>query len=81
MIKKKKSYKTFGVRRVYSAGGKKKLFNTEAFRMERMSTLTLETRNDLHLTSTGVAHSIRQQPPENSIKVGIVGNRSVLKKI
>ena len=37
--------------------------------MERMSTLTIETRNDLHLTSTGVAHSIRQQPPENSIKV------------
>lgn len=33
-----------------------------------MSTLTLETRNDLHLTSTGVAHSIRDQPTDQGIK-------------
>ena len=39
--------------------------------MERMSTLTIETRNDLHLTSTGVAHSIKQQPAEKAIKVNL----------
>ena len=52
-------------------GVKKELLLQRFCRMERMSTLTLETRNDLHLTSTGVAHSIRKQPPENSIKVPI----------
>lgn len=31
--------------------------------MERMSTLTTETRNDLHLTSTGVGHAIRETAP------------------
>lgn len=39
--------------------------------MERMSTLTLEKRNDLHLTSSGVGHSIRSAPqsPTSQVKV------------
>ena len=39
--------------------------------MERMSTLTTESRNDLHLTSTGVGHAVREtvQFPPPDFKV------------
>ena len=40
--------------------------------MKRMSTLSSENRNDLHLTSTGVGHAARESRPfpPPSFKVG-----------
>ncbi len=46
------------------------LVQAELSKMERMSTVTTtETRNDLHLTSTGVSHAIRDtvQSPQFNV--------------
>lgn len=46
------------------------LVQAELSKMERMSTVaTTETRNDLHLTSTGISHAIRDTVPSPQINV------------